>query len=336
MIKNLILSATLIICFTLPNITFAQSEKNKKIKQEKKIEEIYRLETSIIDSLPFADEFHKRYEKYLKESIKKQRKARWGDALSGFGQGLQGESVDTENYETSKLNNERKRIYEDWINKIESRTINIPDKNTSKSGTGFAISVDGLIVTNYHVVGEGNRIIVRGIDGDFNVDFLAKKVIEDKNNDLAIIKIIDNSFKDFGNIPYSLKQSSSDVGENVFVLGYPLTATMGDEIKLTNGIISSKTGFQNDVTSYQISAPVQPGNSGGPLFDDSGYLIGIINAKHLEAENASYAVKVNYLSNLLDLLDYQSSQPKANDLSEKTLKEQVAIIKNFVYLIQVD
>ncbi|MGE0018691.1 MAG: S1C family serine protease [Draconibacterium sp.] len=336
MIKNLILSLTLIICFTLPNITFAQSEKNKKSKQEKKIEEIYRFETSYIDSLPNAYEFHKRYEKYLKESIKTQLKLRWAEAMSAFGTGVQGDTYDHNASRSNKLKNERTKIYEDWINKIETGIINIPDKNTSKSGTGFAISVDGLIVTNYHVVGEGNRIIVRGIDGDFNVGFLAKKVIEDKNNDLAIIQIIDNSFKDFGNIPYSLKQSSSDVGEDVFVLGYPLTATMGDEIKLTNGIISSKTGFQNDVTSYQISAPVQPGNSGGPLFDASGYLIGIINAKHLEAENATYAVKVNYLLNLLDLIDNQSSLPEVNDLSGKTLKEQVAIIKNFVFLIQVD
>jgi S1-C subfamily serine protease len=77
---------------------------------------------------------------------------------------------------------------------------------------------------------------------------------------------------------------------------------MGDEVKLTNGIISSKSGFQGDVTSYQITAPVQPGNSGGPLFDDKGNIIGIINAKHVGAENASYAIKASYLMNLIDLM----------------------------------
>ena len=66
---------------------------------------------------------------------------------------------------------------------------------------------------------------------------------------------------------------------------------MGDEVKLTNGIISSKTGFQGDVTTYQISVPLQAGNSGGPLFDSKGNVIGIVNAKHLGTENVSYVVK---------------------------------------------
>lgn len=66
---------------------------------------------------------------------------------------------------------------------------------------------------------------------------------------------------------------------------------MGDEIKLTTGVISSKTGFQGDVSLYQISAPIQPGNSGGPLFDNKGNLIGIVNAKHKGAENVGYAIK---------------------------------------------
>lgn len=111
---------------------------------------------------------------------------------------------------------------------------------------------------------------------------------------------------------------------------------MGDEIKLTNGIISSKTGFQGDVTSYQISAPVQPGNSGGPLFDSQGYLIGVINAKHVGAENASYAVKVSYLTNLIDLLDFPPTLQKVSSVSGKPLTQQVTIIKKFVYIIEVN
>ena len=64
----------------------------------------------------------------------------------------------------------------------------------------------------------------------------------------------------FGNnakIPYSIKWKVSDVGEGIFTLGYPLKTTMGEEIKLTNGIISSKSGFKGDKTTYQISAPIQ-------------------------------------------------------------------------------
>jgi len=77
----------------------------------------------------------------------------------------------------------------------------------------------------------------------------------------------------------------------VFILGYPLRATMGDEIKVTNGIISSRSGFKGDITTYQISAAAQPGNSGGHLFNKDGNLVEIVSAKPLEAENATYAVK---------------------------------------------
>ncbi len=100
--------------------------------------------------------------------------------------------------------------------------------------------------------------------------------------------------------------------------------------------ISSKTGFQGDIGSYQISAPVQPGNSGGPLFDSQGNLIGIINAKHIGAENASYAVKSRYLLNLMDLLSEPPEFPSKNLLVGKSLPSQVEIVKKFVYIIEVN
>lgn len=208
--------------------------------------------------------------------------------------------------------------------------------NIPASGTGFAITSNGLIVTNNHVIEGAKTIKVRGINGDFSRAYSAKLVTTDKNNDLAIIKIDDYSFTSLGTIPYIIKSSGSNVGENIFVLGYPLRATMGVEIKLTNGIISSKTGFQGDVTSYQISAPVQPGNSGGPLFDSQGNLIGIINAKHIGAENASYALKVSYLSNLIDLLEYPPTLQKVSTLGGKQLTQQVSLIKKFVYIIELN
>ena len=111
------------------------------------------------------------------------------------------------------------------------------------------------------------------------------------------MRIVDGSFNGFGSIPYNVKTSVSDVGEEVFVLGYPLTSTMGDEIKLTTRSDKlKKQGFRKETLSlYQISAPIQPGNSGGPLFDNRGNLIGIVNAKHKGAENVGYAIKTSYL-----------------------------------------
>lgn len=204
------------------------------------------------------------------------------------------------------------------------------------SGTGFGISSNGIIVTNYHVIDNATSIKVRGVNSNFNKTYRAKILVSDKNNDLALIQIDDYNFTSLAPIPYTIKTSLAGVGENIFVLGYPLRATMGDEIKLTNGIVSSKSGFQGDVNSYQISAPVQPGNSGGPLFDNQGNLIGIINAKHVGAENASYAIKASYLTNLIDLLPTSPKLQTINLLKGKTLTQQVGQVKNFVFIIETE
>jgi S1-C subfamily serine protease len=207
-------------------------------------------------------------------------------------------------------------------------------KGSISSGTGFALTSNGLIVTNHHVIEGANSITVKGINGNFSASLKAKVVVDDKNNDLAIIQIEDNNFNSIGKIPYTIKPTTSDVGENVFVLGYPLRATMGEEIKLTNGIISSKTGFQGDITSYQVSAPIQPGNSGGPLFDKDGNLIGVINAKLRGGENVSYAIKVSYLKNLIDLLPTTPIISTTSSILTLSLSEQVKVLNKYVYIIE--
>ncbi|MCX6244690.1 MAG: serine protease [Bacteroidetes bacterium] len=210
----------------------------------------------------------------------------------------------------------------------------ISNKNQSSSGTGFAISSNGIIATNYHVIEGARSIQVRGVNFNFDKYFNAKVLVFDKNNDLALIKIDDDNFKSLGTIPYTIKTDLEGAGMNIFVLGYPLRATMGDEIKLTNGIISSKTGFQGNTTLYQISAPVQPGNSGGPLFDKYANLIGIINAKHSGAENVSYAVKSRYLLSLIELLPNPPKLQSINLLTNKSLTDQVELVKKYVYIIE--
>lgn len=111
---------------------------------------------------------------------------------------------------------------------------------------------------------------------------------------------------------------------------------MGDEVKLTNGIISPKTGFQGDITTYQISVPLQPGNSGGPLLDSKGNVIGIVNAKHIGAENASYAVKSSYLLNMIQVMDPIPMLNQLNVISEAELAQQVKLIKEHVFMIEVN
>lgn len=209
-------------------------------------------------------------------------------------------------------------------------------KNVASSGTGFFLSSDGYIVTNNHVIenAQNGNIKITGINEDYHTSYKARVEVVDKQNDLAILKIIGSvpSIK----IPYTFKFTTSSVGEECFVLGYPLISSMGKDIKLTNGIISSKTGFDGNIAQYQISAPIQPGNSGGPLFDKNGNIIGIVQAKHTQAENAGYAIKASYIRNLVELLPTTVSFPQTNTLSGKTLPQQVEQASKSVCLIIVN
>lgn len=209
-------------------------------------------------------------------------------------------------------------------------------KNSASSGTGFFLSNDGYIVTNNHVIenAQNGNIKITGINEDYHKSYKARVEVIDKQNDLAILKITDviPTVK----VPYTFKFTTSSVGEECFVLGYPLISSMGKDIKLTNGIISSKTGFDGNIAQYQISAPIQPGNSGGPLFDKNGNIIGIVQAKHTQAENAGYAIKASYIRNLVELLPTTVIFPQTNTLNGKTLPQQVEQASKSVCLIIVN
>ena len=207
-----------------------------------------------------------------------------------------------------------------------------PSQSQEWSGSGFALK-NGYIVTNYHVVEGAKSIQIQGLKGDFSIKYNAEVIATDKFNDLALLKVSDSKFAGFGTIPYNVKTTVSDVGEDIFALGYPLTSTMGDEIKLTTGVISSKTGFQGDVSLYQISAPIQPGNSGGPLFDNKGNLVGIVSAKHTGAENVGYAIKTSYLRNLIESSISTNILPTSTQTATLPLTEKVKSLKNFVFMI---
>lgn len=218
----------------------------------------------------------------------------------------------------------------------DSKSDNGVLQNAEKwSGTGFALN-NGYIVTNNHVVEESKSISVFGVKGDLTLGLEAKVVGTDKVNDLALLKITSDKFSGFGSIPYSINMNMADTGEDVFVLGYPLTQLMGNEIKLTNGIISSKSGFEGNVNNYQISAPVQPGNSGGPMFDHNGCIIGIIVAKidNEAAQNVNYAVKTSCLKNLIESVVDLNIVPINNMLNGMTLTERVKRVKDFIFYIE--
>ena len=210
--------------------------------------------------------------------------------------------------------------------------VSVVTQPSSWTGTGFALK-NGYIVTNNHVIEGASSIQVSGVKGIMEPSLTATVIATDPKNDLAIIKIDDSRFTGFGTLPYALRNSLAAVGENVWVLGYPLTQYLGNEIKVTDGIVSSKSGYQGDITTYQISAPVQPGNSGGPLFDRDGNIVGVVNAGVPGAENVGYAIKISYLLNLIDAFSIESATPTSNSISSLPLTSKIQKVEKFVFLI---
>ena len=206
------------------------------------------------------------------------------------------------------------------------------------NGSGIIISKSGYIITNHHVIEDADDIEVEFILNDEVQKFNAEIVQVDKTNDLAIIKIFDMNFDGVDELPYNFKTRSSDVGTTVYAFGYPMALSiMGKEIKVTDGMISSKTGFDGDITTYQITAPIQGGNSGGPLFDEKGNLIGINSAAIRKdvADNVAYSIKTSYVLNLIDILPKSIELPANTKLESLPLTEQIKEISKYVVLIKV-
>jgi hypothetical protein len=201
--------------------------------------------------------------------------------------------------------------------------------NIFKSGTGFFISQNGYIITNYHVI-EGYSSVF--ISNKIYKRLEAKVVFTDEFNDIAILKV-NVTLK---NIPYNIISSNKEIGNTVFTLGYPYVQSMGNELKLTNGIINSTSGIENDTRYYQFSAEIQPGNSGSPLFDSDGNIIGLVSAKHNEATNAGYALKSKFILDFIKINKPSLLKKNINNLKNKDLSTKYKLLKNYLLLIEVE
>ena len=206
------------------------------------------------------------------------------------------------------------------------------------NGSGMFLSANGYFVTNYHVIDGASLIQVEWRDSSGQLNTYSASVERtDEANDLAICKIENSSFNLKKEIPYTFKNTGVMLGEEVFALGYPLAlSVMGEDIKFSDGRVSSKTGFQGDIRTYQTTVAIQPGNSGGPLFDFDGNLIGINSSKinNEYADNVSYSIKSSYLTGLIDLLPDYISFSDTNTLKNQSFTNRIEILKEFVLLVK--
>lgn len=229
----------------------------------------------------------------------------------------------------SQLENSNVKLKES-INDIKSETKK-PDDNYSGTGTGFALTSDGIIATNYHVIENADSVYVQNEEGK---SFKANVLYTEPQHDLAILKIADRSFTGLGSIPYSIKRSESSLGERLFTYGYPdRTATFH------TGYLEAKTGYRRDSLHYQIDINILPGNSGSPLLDNKGNLVGITDAKESRIEGAHYAIKSKYLLDAIknipaDSLTQKVILTKKSTLSNLNDADKIEKVKNFTFMVK--
>jgi S1-C subfamily serine protease len=187
------------------------------------------------------------------------------------------------------------------------------------TGSGFFITEDGFLVTNEHVIKDAVQVRLLTSKGLIP----AKVVKSDPANDLALLKA-DGRFR-----PLPITSSRAiRLGSSVATVGFPNTGLQGYAPKLSKGEIAGLSGIQDDPRSFQISLPVQPGNSGGALVDERGNVVGVVSAKLSAAaalttsgampENVNYAVKSSFLLGFLESVPEVSAKLKdANTKSRK-------------------
>lgn len=227
--------------------------------------------------------------------------------------------------------NKIKRSQNDLVKDIKGKAKG-PLNPGEFGGTGFALSSNGYIATNYHVVKGADSLYIQNAAGD---TYKVKTVYLDPAYDIAVLQIVNPDFQSLGKLPYTFKKSNADLGEDVFTIGFPR-----EEPVYGKGYLSSNTGFDGDTVAYQVSIPVNPGNSGGPLLDNRGNVIGIISGKQDRTDGAAFAIKSTYLLESINEipekdLDRNLILNKKNTLSNLARKEQIKKIQDYVFMIRV-
>ena len=200
------------------------------------------------------------------------------------------------------------------------------------SGTGFALTAEGYLVTSAHVIQGADSLLVESRD---HQRYHAETVYSDVKHDLAILRIKDSRFSTFGRLPYTFKDGQADLGERVYTLGYPR-----EDVVYGEGALSARSGFGGDTAFYQVSIPLNPGNSGGPLLDGQGNLIGVVSSRQDDVLGAAFATKSSYLVHLVDSLkNHQPADPyhlpRTNTLAGAGRAQQVKRLQDFVFVVKV-
>ncbi|MBC7861694.1 MAG: trypsin-like peptidase domain-containing protein [Bacteroidia bacterium] len=198
--------------------------------------------------------------------------------------------------------------------------------------TGFAISSKGYFLTSMHVVKNADSVMIQNDELDY---VSAERVWEDAKLDVAIYKIKNAADINMKDVPISFRGGDLELGEKIFALGYPR-----ETVVYAEGNVSAVSGLNGDTAKYQLSLLINPGNSGSPVMDEQGNLVGIISGRNNGAQGVSYAVKARYIAEMIKNIPDKKLKDEIlvnghNNIKKLKRTEQIKKLKPFVYNIMV-
>jgi serine protease Do len=196
-------------------------------------------------------------------------------------------------------------------------------------GSAFAFNNQGYVLTSLHMIKDADSIFIQNSSTERT---LSRVILVDEKLDLAVLKIENKDKIKNWQIPFSFVEKSAEIGEKVFTLGYPRKDMVYGE-----GSLSALSGFSNDTSMYQISIPVNPGNSGGPLLDEQGNVIGVIRGKITSAEATGFAIKSREIIRSINALGKDTIQTVNKRPALRGMKrtEQIKKINPYVFNVLV-
>jgi S1-C subfamily serine protease len=254
--------------------------------------------------------------------------------------------------ENERLKKENARLRKEKQSRPK-QVVKRPPPKSRTSGSGFFISKKGHVITNEHVVSDCRKVTI----GDNSKKQVAANVLEtDKRNDLALLKI--SSLKmasvetkslirklGISVVPLAsdglMRSDDVELGEDVLVAGYPYGEVFSNSIKVTKGIVSANRGLGDDVEQFQIDAAVQPGNSGGPIYDENGNIVGVVvsqlnKMKFAKAtgsmpENVNFGIKASTVRQFLNASGLPTKWSKRS--KRMNTRELAKIAKNQTVMV---